>query len=405
MRSLLFYNFFKQLRKSAGIELDLRQYQHFHECLVKRPPAGEPELLNLCKAMWLPRSQYAAEFERLFREALDDLGDEFLQKIYEQKKIIYEKDGPVVILDDAKTARLQKIFDSIDEEKQIDELPQQEPLPAEQIKDELPAKSDWKEVVLNIQEEGDYGAIEQLPAERISAKKIGFIFSDSKHFPFNERKAQHAWRRFRGESILRPAVTPDIPSTIREYAASGVMNNVRYEQEKVSCQEIIWLSDHGGSMTPFEEWDNALFNIVKGHAGIGKLHRYFFYCYPDVKSNEGGKDFEVFKDRGHARAQSLHQLRKSWNKNVLVIIFSEGGAALGRTEDDRLTALSDLHAFIGKKARIIWFNPVSSANEHAAAPDVVTRTKWVGSAAGYLSVLLRMYDLNDLDIQRAIQEV
>jgi uncharacterized protein with von Willebrand factor type A (vWA) domain len=178
--------------------------------------------------------------------------------------------------------------------------------------------------------------------------------------------------------------------TVERLAQMGGFLELVYKNKRVSCRKIVWLSDHGGDMTPFEEWDDALYATAASGAAAGNLARYYFYCYPVVRGAD--KELILFRDKGHLEPVPVRQLVRHWDKDTLVIIFSEGGAARGKVQGEGHGVWLDLYRLIRPRCSMLWLNPLSKG-------------EWAGSSAGYLSFIIKMAGLEEPDLRQAIQDL
>jgi uncharacterized protein with von Willebrand factor type A (vWA) domain len=388
---LFFYNFFQRLRKEVGIELDHSQYEDFLCCFLIHPQDDKESLFNLCKAFWLTRPVYRQTFEAFFNEEFNKLHLKYLNgfprgKSSESNALLDNKNdsrGEGTIGKEVGGMPSQ-YSDNNNSKEEINALQNSTDVSYNKSK----SSEEWIEMVLNIRESSTgIGQAEQLP-EQTSSKAIAYLFNDSKHLPFNYRKTSQAWRRFKGKSIFKKTDILDVMGTVERFSRENILTEFKYKLRRETMQQLIWLSDHAVDMVPFEAWDNHLSNLMANLTVFKCTNRFYFQCYPTVIENpqREGSDLQIFEDRGHTISQSFKKVLDNCKRDALVVVFSDGGAFRSKNDQNCFASFYKLFELTKDKAKIIWFNPV---------PD------WSGSSAGFLSLLLPMYQVQDASLKRA----
>lgn len=384
LNSMLLYPLFKRLKTEALIELDPAQYSDFLSCFLAYPPQDKEELLRLCKVFWLVRPSHALIFEALFEEEFHRIG----AKLYQ---LLKKENTDYALNPDTSTLGQTHLNEQPIDKPLIDGTPSQSgKLPKQtQLPPNNETSEEWMELLLNVQEsKGGPGRREQSP-EQQSAKAIEYLFTDAKHLPFTYRKATQAWRRYEGKSRMKETDIIDIKETIKQVSQEKLVTKLVFQKERKSLQQLIWLSDHAVDMVSFETWDNHLYGIISNLSSFRSSKRFYFQCYPTVLNSDkhGGMDFQVFEDRGHTVSHSFQKNLREEKGETLVVVVSDGGAFQQKYEPACLQAFSALFQSVRRFGKIMWFNPV---------PD------WSGSTAGFLSLMLPMYHIDDNSFKKAV---
>ncbi len=367
----LFYDFFQTLR-SRGWELGWEQYELFMRGFILSKFETKQQLLNFCKTVWLFRPELREEFEQLFEHYYANVPAQYLAKKKES-----EQSNNVT-----PSTEILQPPPSIT-------IPtgQPDPMPTTQTSQEIGATAEVNpeimEVSLNI-DSGSGNTIDIGTAKLPSAKDVTFLFSEQKHLPFTVRKASQTVRKLRVPTKKSLTTALDVPALVQQVAKEGMVSRLIYQRKNVGVQQVIWLSDHGGSMLPFEPWEKQLLDIIKNTPNIRQTEQYFFHDYP----SQEGDDFKLFTNRAHSEIKTLSSILKASNKHTAVIIFSDGGAARRRFDAERLQVFLPLITTLKNTTqRLVWLNPVRQTQ---------------GTMADYLSFLVSVRYPNNDDLKRLI---
>lgn len=373
--SALFYDFFQALR-SRGWELGWEQYELFMRGFILSKFESKDQLLNFCKTVWLFRPELREEFEQLFEYYYTKVPAQFL---VEKKEMpppnATNPDGEVL-------PPTEQTLSNFKDQPTSTSTPQ----PTHTIPSAPDFNKETVDISLNI-DTGSGNKIEVGSTQLPSAKTVTFLFSEQKHLPFTVRKAAQTVRKLRVPTQKRLTNTLDVPALVQQVAREGMVSKLIYQRESIGVQQIIWLSDHGGSMLPFEPWEKQLLDIVRNTPNIRQTDQYFFHDYPSPEDD----DFKLFTNRGHTEIKTLSSILKVSNKHTAIIIFSDGGAARRRFDSERLQVFLPLiNTLKNTTQRLVWLNPVRQTQ---------------GTMADYLSFLVSVRYPNNDDLKRLILEL
>ena len=370
-----FFNFFLRLKKETGMELDSAQYEDFLTCWLTYKITDKEDLYRLCETIFLTRSEFRPAFIRIFDEHFAMFENISVEDSTNQKEKIDDR-KPEPSLNDTKPEQI-----SDKDERVIPESPSPpdttdlfdkttpDPQPELQFID----TSDWSEINLTIKN-GSNGKGSEEDAQKENYKPSKFIFLPEKTLPFDVRKTTQTWRKVATHFTQKPTDQLNTRALIQQLMEDGFIHRLVYETEKTENQQIVWLSDHEGSMNPFTAWENSLLRAitntpptvsVKEHTD--RFNRYYFHDYPTQLTEKN--DFQLFANRSHTEVVSWTKARseKKWNKHTLVVVYSDAAAAHRKLDFDRVKVFYDLCTLIRKTtSRLLWINPVLQTDESAA---------------------------------------
>jgi hypothetical protein len=396
-----FLGFFQRLRKEAGIELDYSQYSAFLRCfMVTATEEGKEreQLLYLCETTWLTHQRYTAVFRKLFDEAFEEY-------ILNKRGKLNARSGQQPVLqpvpDNGDLNRPATTASSGEEnpltqhqDKASDTTIPDDPAPFQGMPMPFAGnpgnRAEWPEIRVKVKDSAAGVAGMQALSTGSAYNKIPFVFSPDKALPFGLRKTAQLWSKLQTPPQIVNTERLDVPALTRQLTEDGFIHEIKYETQKSGNQHIVWLSDHDGSMSPFSAWENAFTAIIREHDHTLAVDRYFFHDYPSLRKGKGGADFVFFEDRSHTAAIRLTGAAKKgkWNRQTLIIIFSDAGAAHQKMDHDRVKAFFELCKALRKiTSRLLWINPVRKIDN---------------SAAEYISYFVEMIYPDDAALRRSI---
>ncbi|MCB8944588.1 MAG: VWA domain-containing protein [Ardenticatenaceae bacterium] len=205
----------------------------------------------------------------------------------------------------------------------------------------------------------------------------------SDYLPVSRRQLKQNWRYLRRAARFGPPVELDVMATVNKIAHEGMLTDPVLRPRRVNRTDLILLLDQGGSMVPFHGLSARLVETAVRGGKLGQASVYYFhdcpieYLYHDTAFLEA----ELIT----TRLQKLHPLLSS------VLIFSDGGAARGRFEPQRVQAMTQFLLLLKQKVRhLAWLNPM---------PQV----RWAGSSAEAVTAVVPMFEANPAGMNGAIK--
>ncbi|MRG44993.1 hypothetical protein GFS24_07700 [Chitinophaga sp. SYP-B3965] len=355
-----FLDLFQRARHELSLELDYMQYSHFLKCFLLTEVQTEEDLLFLCESLWLPNPQYRTAFRKLFDDALLRFRQNTLEPLRAIRTVV--QNDPV---QPATPPTPQQGAQPIQEV--VPKVPPAPPPPPSVATTTPPVITEWPEIRLKVKDSATgFSGYQQEKHDSTSYSNIPFLFSVEKALPFGMRKAAQLWTRLPAPPHITATDTLDVQGLIRQKVNDGVFHELLYETVKSGRQQIVWLTDHQGSMNPFAAWEDSLLDIVKDNKQTESVHRYFFHDFPAQKAN---KDFLLFTNAAHTASVTLAKeaRKRKWNRQTLIIIFSDGGAAHQKKDDERVKVFFELNETLRCFTnRLLWINPVRHTDHTTA---------------------------------------
>lgn len=390
---LLLYDLFHNLKREAGFSLDFSQYEDFLKCLILKQDWSsddtvlKQQLKELCQTLWLGRPQQKEIFERLFEQAYPPLQTPETWLGW-GKPIARTPDTPPapptppapVPTDTPPIARADR------------ETPSPKS-PAAKAEEKTPEeKAPIGELQINFGSGQGDGALfkEEGQTDTFKTLDTPFLFSDTKHLPFQTRRAMQAWKRLKQQSERRPSSEIDVRATTKKLAREGFFSEFVFQTEKISSQHFILLIDHGAAMTPYEALQKQLARTLQESTRLTSIENYYFTVFPPFREKEGQRHFRLFTQENHTTAQSLNRLLQTWSRDAIVLIYSDAGASSREASLERLQISEAFVRQLKRKiARVLWFNPIPES-------------QWAGSTAAFMKSFVPMFEVSEWGIEQAV---
>lgn len=361
MASLPLYGFFQSLRKETNLSLGPMHYADLQQLLVWQTTQNREEVRNLCKLLWLQNRDEEPVFNRLFDRHWELEEQRFRQ--LENKPA--EKVQPSPTPD---TGHLPDIPPAQDpgQHDPPGGLPEP-PVAAPPHSPDQPAG--YRDIWLEFSEGGETGEGIGHDESVLRLTDHNFILTP-KYMPLSPRHLQQSWRRLPNEGRRIPTAEPDPGGTIEKWVRERALIEPVYLRERSRRnQEALILLDFRGSMTPFEGLSDYLVENLREAMRPGKVSLLYFYNYPGEK---------LYEDRGQTRAVTRAEILKRLSARTLVLFISDGGAARGSLDENRVTqTLEFLELLRAKTRRMLWLNPLPEE-------------QWYGTSAVYISIFVDM---------------
>lgn len=386
--------FLKALNLYAGIDID------DYEVIINELAANDaltgtnnayPRnfLLRLCKLMWLKPGQNARLFEDLFEEAfvLDFtkvkrnpenvvVENENQDNKIADKPTMDKKNAPTIPdIPQANQNDNAKIDREIAENKTIAQTEEEETVD--------------NSVLVRIETgEDDSNKKIDLDPDEMELEKSNFLITHN-YVKLNNRQIQQELRKFSSFRITEPTSEIDIDATINKATKKGFFNEVAYKLNKKSNAVILMLIDHEGSMVAFDNLSDNIasqLNIFlqrdkKKKDSSLKVH-YFNNVWGDF----------LFLNRQHTlysnKAKVVNSLK---NKHSMVIIISDGGAARGTLNQNRVKATIEVLDELKKHThKIAWLNPMPAK-------------RWKKTSAAKIAEQVSMFEADESGVRNMVQ--
>ncbi len=205
-----------------------------------------------------------------------------------------------------------------------------------------------------------------LPPDEAPAMRTDNYLHTDEYFPVTRRQMGVAWQYLRRKEEGQPTTEIDIPATVKKVSKEGIfLEPVRRLAIENRSDNLIFLADVRGSMTPFNEFTRRLIHTARNEGGHSKAGVFYFQNYP--------AGF-VYRKPNLSDPLKLSTALQKTNKNAtMAIIISDACAAQPDKAPADFVEKTDLflHALYERVAHIIWLNPMP-------------RHRWAGTPAALI---------------------
>ncbi len=212
-----------------------------------------------------------------------------------------------------------------------------------------------------------------------SAKMPGYQVAEKRTFhliprlPVRRREMAGAWRHLR---LLRRAGAPeelDVEGTIQAICRTGFFLGPAMQPRRRNQAALLALIDCQGSMAPFAPFVEMLLESIVRGGMLGRVSCYYFHDAPQEM---------LYARPNLTGAQPLQNVLAAQAKENSVLIVSDGGAARGNFDGQRLEdTRSFLTALTACTYLYAWLNPVPPG-------------RWRGTTAEDIAALIPMFSLD-----------
>lgn len=226
-------------------------------------------------------------------------------------------------------------------------------------------------------------------AERIVVSEVyntPFIFTND-YFPVKNRQLQQLWRTLKNKIEGNNSMEVNFEGTISKIAQKGYFTGFSFQRYFNNRFQLFILLDDCEAMVGVSDFGTELIHTAKESQMHQEFKPWFFSELPTY--NDGINDYLLYnKDR--TRKRSIRQLFSGLvAKNILVVIYSEGGAFLGKKDEVQIKQMNKFLNFLKRHCgQSVWLNP---------AP----RERWNGSSAGVYARQIPMFDTSRRDLDRS----
>lgn len=275
------------------------------------------------------------------------------------------------------------------EQKTVPNLPKpnakQEMLGGEPNAEELTASTTSTAISQELMEVED--EIQVAEAVQIATRSNGEVvvnrFTQSdEYFPVTRRQMKQSWRHLRRMVREGPPVEIDIEATIAHFSQQGIPSDPVMVPGRINRTELLLLLDHKGSMVPFHALSQRLAETAQRGGRLGDAGVFYFHNCPTQY---------LYRDPSRQQAELISDLlMKLRPERSVVLIFSDGGAARGGFNPERVELTNQFLARLKERVRYVtWLNPMSE-------------DRWASTTAGEIAQRVPMFEMSRKGMEGAI---
>ncbi len=379
------YQLFQDTKASLKLSLGIAEYHALLEAVEKGKLIGDLQALQLaCEVIWLKTEAQKIAFRRLFVQQQEEEMAAvllFLQQKSQQADKTDSQNQTATNIDTPEEGKDSKG----DAKPPINKEEKEEAATDPSTTDTEETTTDANAEVLLSLEEAEQGvALKEEQGQSESILSHPYILSDAYH-PINERDMRQSWRFLRQPLATGLTDELDIPQTIRQFARDGFLSNVYYHKTYEDKLRLLLLIDYKGSMVAFHTLAQQLIDTVAQEEHRRHIQVCYFHDVP--------KKY-LFLNMARTKAiQKEKLLQQVSAKQTRVLIFSDAGAARGKTELARIDDTWDfLDELLPKVRQMVWLNPVP-------------RQRWKGTTAEEIAAITPMFEVNQQGFRAAIRHL
>jgi len=367
IQSIPLYHFFTLLRSHNDFSLGLEEYFSLIEVFQKDNSyqTDAQKLLNLCRFLWLKPGQS----ENPFKANKIDLPKEEEKQTTEKHKEKRDKgkESPENKLNNEKNKPMKEEKNQ-ERDKSFDAEPEA--------------------LYLNIVNEKSGQATSTTSDEDIL--KPYNIHLLEEHVILKERQLKQRWRTLKKTIDGQANNQLNIPASIQQLTTFGRLLQPVYQKEKLNKARLITLVDNQGSMIAFKGITKALIQTAEKGS---KINNTVFYFKNLPRLDDQGEDFYIYHSPAHTKYSTLvKELKQHLHKykDLALLLISDGGAAKGQLNLDRLQATIELLQVLKQHSfKIAWLNPIP-------------QDRWKMTTASLIQDFVPMFETSEQGLKSAI---
>jgi uncharacterized protein with von Willebrand factor type A (vWA) domain len=191
------------------------------------------------------------------------------------------------------------------------------------------------------------------------------------YFPISRRQLKQSWRYLRCMVRVGPPIELDIESTIEQIGRHGSLIEPVLKPRQINRTEVLLLLDNNGSMVPFHILSRRLIETALRGGRLGKTVIHYFHNCPSEQLHQDTLDHPRYK-------------------RIVVLIFSDAGAARGNYSPERVDSTAQWFTALRRRARYVaWINPMP-------------HQRWRGTTAEAIARFVPMFTIDRSGIDNAI---
>lgn len=235
---------------------------------------------------------------------------------------------------------------------------------------------------LNLDELGHRQRVGEMSQDVDVTTQLFYTFSGD-YLPITSRQMKQNWRYLRRTARFGPPVDLDVAATVQKIAQEGMMTDPVLRPRRTNRTDLILLLDYGGSMVPFHSLAERLAETAVRGGKLGQAAIYYFHDCPLRY---------IYHDRAFLEPELINgRLQKAHPLHSSILIFSDGGAARGNYDRQRVEATLDFLAQLRQAVRnIAWLNPMP-------------RDRWAATSAEPIAQQIPMFEANPEGAHEAIK--
>lgn len=205
-------------------------------------------------------------------------------------------------------------------------------------------------------------------------------YKPTDYHPVKLREMKQSWRHLRRTIRAGPQQELDVEATVRRIERDGLFLDPALTPARTNKSSLLMLLDQRGSMSPFHDLTRRLADSAIRGGRLQRTQVYHFYNCPYE---------HLFRTASLSQPVPVEAVLARY-PSYMTLIVSDGGAARGRWNRDRIEATRDFITQLRRLSyRAVWLNPVP-------------HMRWSGTSAGDIAAIIPMFDISRRGLDDAI---
>jgi uncharacterized protein len=203
-------------------------------------------------------------------------------------------------------------------------------------------------------------------------------------WPLTTRAMAYGWQSLRRLRPDGPLTEIDFDATIGRIARDGYFTSPVYRRALRHHARLLLLIDRRGSMAPFHSLTNDLLTTARQAPEIEWVKARYFH---DVVTET------LYADPLLNDPLTLDEALAGCGPETSLLVISDGGAARGRLDSDRILATAEMIATLRRRSALLaWLNPMP-------------QYRWLRNSAQVIQHLAPMFPLDQNGLTDAVKAV
>jgi uncharacterized protein with von Willebrand factor type A (vWA) domain len=187
----------------------------------------------------------------------------------------------------------------------------------------------------------------------------------TEYFPVTRRQMKQSWRYLRRPVREGIPTELDAEATVAKISREGILLEPILIPPRINRADLVLMIDQEGSMVPFHQLSRQLVETAQRGGRFRQTRVFYFHDYVDEY---------LYRDPAFLNAQSLSEFLEDIEAQTPVLIVSDGGAARGTFDIDRIESTQKWIEQLQQSVRsCAWLNPMPRENWHNTSAIEIAR--------------------------------
>lgn len=203
----------------------------------------------------------------------------------------------------------------------------------------------------------------------------------TEYFPVTRRQMKQCWRYLRRPVREGVPIELDVEATVAKIGHEGILLEPVLMPPRSNRTDLVLMIDQEGSMVPFHELSRQLVETAQRGGRLRQTRVFYFHDYPDEY---------LYRHLALLNAQPISEVLEEIGERAVVLIVSDGGAARGNFDQDRVESTK------------LWIEQLQQSVRYCAWLNPMPNDWWQHTTAGEIARLLPMFEMSRQGMNAAI---